>query len=49
MLMEIMNIYTKEDTTDATRRTIYAAVMKAMSEPDKTDTPESPDDDDTGA
>ena len=47
MLMEIMNVYTSEDTTDADRRKMYAAMMKAFFEPDKPDTPENPDD--TGA
>ena len=49
MFMEIMNIYTSKDTTDAQRRTIYFAVMKALSEPTKPDTPESPDGDNPGA
>jgi tetratricopeptide (TPR) repeat protein len=46
MLMNIINIYTSEETTDATRFKIYDAVMKALSEPDK---PEKPDDDNPGA
>ena len=44
-----MNVYTSDATTDAERRTIYFAVMKALSEPAKPDTPESPDDDEPGA
>jgi hypothetical protein len=49
MLMNIINIYTSEETTDATRFKIYDAVMKALSEPDKPTTPENPDDDKPGA
>ena len=49
MLMEIMDVYTSEDTTDANRRKMYAAMMKAFFEPDKPDTPDTPDDEDPGA
>ncbi len=49
MMMEIMNLFTSEKTTNADRRRIYFAVMKAFFEPDKPDTPESPDDDKPGA
>jgi hypothetical protein len=49
MLMNIINIYTSEETTDATRFKIYDAVMKALSEPDKPATPDKPDDDNPGA
>jgi tetratricopeptide (TPR) repeat protein len=44
MIMEIINIYASEDTTDAQRRKMYDAMIKAISEPDKPDTPASPDD-----
>jgi hypothetical protein len=49
MIMEIINIYASEDTTDAQRRKMYDAMMKAISEPDKPATPENPDDDKPGA
>ena len=49
MMIEIMNRYTSDKTTSADRRKIYIAVMKALSEPTKPDTPESPDDDEPGA
>ena len=49
MMVEIMNLYTSKDTTDAMRRRIYFAVMKAYFEPEKPDKPDSPDDEDPGA
>ena len=49
MMIEMMNIYTSKDTTDAMRRRIYMAVMKAYFEPDKPDKPDKPDDDNPGA
>jgi tetratricopeptide (TPR) repeat protein len=49
MLMGIINIYTSEETTDATRFKIYDAVMKALSEPDKPAAPDKPDDENPGA
>ena len=49
MMMEIMNLYTDAKTTNADRRKIYIAVMKAMFEPDKPDTPDEPNDDNPGA
>ena len=33
MMMEIMNLYTSDKTTNANRRKIYFAVMKAVSDP----------------
>ncbi len=49
MMMEIMNLYTSDKTTNADRRRMYVAMMKAFFEPDKPDTPESPNDDNPGA
>ena len=49
MMMEIMNLYTSDKTTNADRRRIYIAAMKAFFEPDKPDTPKNPDDDNSGA
>jgi tetratricopeptide (TPR) repeat protein len=49
MLLNIINIYTSDETTDATRFKIYDAVMKALSGPDKPATPETPNDDNPGA
>jgi tetratricopeptide (TPR) repeat protein len=46
MIVRIINIYASEDTTDAQRRKMYDAMMKALSEPDK---PEKPDDHNPGA
>ncbi len=49
MMIEIMNLFTGDKTTNADRRRIYFAVMKAYFEPDKPDTPEKPDDENPGA
>lgn len=49
MMVEMMNIYTSKDTTDAMRREMYMAVMKVISKPHKPDTPDKPDDDNPGA
>jgi tetratricopeptide (TPR) repeat protein len=45
MFLEIMGIYTSDETTDAERRQIYAAVIKVISKPK----PDDDDDDKPGA
>jgi hypothetical protein len=49
MFNGIIDVYTSDDTTDELRRKIYDAVMKAISEADRPDMPDIPDDDTPGA